>query len=79
MKIADVEGFLLRIELNKNSDPETAHAERDQLYLAVISAIAQGNEQGRGPYPGKTYDDDVDLAREALKAQDIKLRWEACA
>lgn len=79
MTVEQVRRQLARVIELKDSDPESAHAFRDDLYRDVLFAIAKGLDQGRGPYPGKNYDDDVDLAREALKAENIKLRWEACA
>ncbi len=79
MDIKHIHEILVRIEELKDCDPEAATSERDSMYVNVLQEIAKGREQGRGPYPGKDYDDDVDLAKEALKAELIKLRWEARA
>ncbi len=80
MTIADVQERLEKIRANAWGDCEAARSDRDQLYEDVLRFIATGgNEQDLGPFPGKDYADNVELAREALKAEAIKLRWEACA
>lgn len=65
MKIPDVRRVISEIEGLKDSDPEGAHGLRDALYTSVLIEISR-NGAGR------------ELAAEALKAEDISLRWEAC-
>ena len=58
------------IRRKADSDPEAAHALRDNLYLEVLKSIACGSHR---PLSSSN------LAAMAIKAQKIKLKWEACA
>jgi len=64
-----VKGFLSEIKANAQKDPEAAHSLRDDLYVLTLTNIANG---------GLDPDDACKLASEALKAQKIELKWEAC-
>jgi hypothetical protein len=54
------------------TDPEAAHALRDSLYAGVLKVIASGEHLC-------TIESAEFWAKKALKAQKIKLKWEACA
>lgn len=56
---------LMRAE---SRDPEAQHAIRDNLYRIVLTEIAE-----------RRYNDAWDLAREALEAEKVPVKWSACA
>lgn len=79
MTVEQVRERVAKLAANADCDPESAHADKDDLYLDLLRWISIAPEQERGPYPGKTYSDNHELIVEALKAEEIKMRWSACA
>lgn len=60
-----------------DSDPEHAHACRDAMYQKALQAIATNSSlRGKRRWSAK---DCGDVARVALLAADVKLKWEATA
>lgn len=70
MTTKDVQATLADITAHRNKDPEYAHEARDGLYLSVLQTIAAGSLSARQAQY---------LAADAVKAQDIKFKWYACA
>lgn len=69
MDLDGVTAKLAEIRNMASADDEGAHAEQDGLYVAVLTAIANGEARGTAARA---------LAQEALKVQDIRFaRWYA--
>jgi hypothetical protein len=68
MKLQDVTERLAKIKAMASAD-ESAHAEQDDLYEEVLTAIANGDTRGTSARA---------LAQEALKVREIEFsRWYA--
>lgn len=74
MTVAEVRERVAAIAAS--DDPEAAHSMEDALYIDVLRHVAKGFEQDRGPTWIMGYDNDREIAVEALKAAEIVFhRW----
>lgn len=69
MTVTDVNTLIEEIDRTRNSDPEHAHGCRDDLYRDVLRAVSCC----------RTVQVARNLAKAALKAEEIKLKWYATA
>lgn len=54
-------------------DPEQQHCIKDSLYIDVLRDIAKGLEDNHADAPA------WEQAMEALKAEEVPVKWSACA
>ena len=66
MKVKQIRDSIEDMKANLH-DPEHVHSEKDWLYLEVLKAIARGSVNSKV------------LATEAIKAEEVKASWTACA